>query len=254
MRISVVVATHKGNVRGNNEDNFYYPGSVISSEQNSYTDQIEYDTDNRMIFGVFDGMGGLNNGEVASGCAVDQFRIYDEKTDTRSLDELLIEVNQCICKIMAGSFDKIGSTAVVISIKNGQYEVANLGDSRCYLLRDGIIKQLTEDHTQAALLKKIGLDTDGRAVGSNMNNVLTQYLGIPCEEFQIEPYTIMGNTETKDLFLLCSDGLTGMVSEEDILKILSGEYDLKRKRDLLLKRALENGGNDNITIILLQIG
>lgn len=253
MKISIVVATHKGNVRGNNEDNFYYPGSATGSEINSYTDQMEYNTDNRMIFGVFDGMGGLDNGEVASGCAVDQFRIYDTKADMRPLGELLIEVNQYICNRMAGSFDKIGSTAVVISIKNGQYEVTNLGDSRCYLLRGGTIKQLTEDHTQAALLKKIGLNTDGRTVDSNMNNVLTQYLGVPCEEFQIEPYTIMGNTETNDVFLLCSDGLTCMVSDEDILKILSGEYDLKRKRDLLLKRALENGGTDNITIILLQV-
>lgn len=247
MRVSMIAVTHKGNIRNKNEDNFYCSGLGVNDGVNMHIVQKDYDTDKRLFFGVFDGIGGLGNGEIASSYAEGKFKTYDEKEDVRSLEELLIEVNEYICCKKNELNQAMGSTAVVISVNEDMYELANVGDSKCFLLRDGKLVQITEDHTQAEILKKIGMEN------SDMNNVLTQYLGVPYEEFQIEPYTRKEQIKTGDMFLLCSDGLTSMVPEEKILETLISKDDLNRKMNVLLQMALEKGGTDNVTIILLQL-
>lgn len=255
MIVSLALASHKGKVRENNEDSFYFPltGDISNSNESEKMIFIDnYDLEERVMLAVFDGMGGLHNGEFASGCAVESLKEIDSSNLSGTLSDYIVYINDYVCGKMRSIGKKIGSTAVLISFENGKYEMANVGDSRCYLYRDYVLEQISEDHTEAAALKKMQIDSDtfSKNVNHNWKNVLTQHLGISTEEFQIEPHVNSGAIRKDDIFLMCSDGLTSMVNDEEICAILSDDCSIADKRDELLKKALKNGGLDNITLIL----
>jgi protein phosphatase len=134
---------------------------------------------------------------------------------------------------------RIGSTLVSVTLKNDYFEVYNLGDSRAYLLNNKLV-QLSKDHT----IKNL----QGHKKGA-----LTQHLVIYEEEMIIEPFIIDNiKLQKNNYILLCSDGLYDMVTEEEIEKILLSNISDRKKRNKLLERAMENGGKDNITFILIH--
>ena len=146
----------------------------------------------------------------------------------------------------------MGSTVTLLKYDHAHVRFYNLGDSKAFLYRKGTLRQVTEDHTEQAsylrLQKKLGIKSV-----AYQENALTQYLGIESEEFVIEP-SVSSEIKMmeKDIFLLCTDGLTDMVQKEKIAAVLSENTTLEEKGRSLEKLAMDAGGRDNITILLLE--
>ena len=149
---------------------------------------------------------------------------------------------------------RMGSTLTALYIDDGKAVCCNVGDSRGYLLRGGKLSQLSVDHNKAGRMVELGVLTPKQAARHPSRHELTQHLGIFADEMVIEPAMSQPvKLEDGDLFLLCSDGLTDMVSPEDIKKILSGKALPQEMVKELIQLALAGGGRDNVTAIVLQI-
>ena len=148
----------------------------------------------------------------------------------------------------------MGTTFTGIHIEDEKLMVVNVGDSRVYRLRECKLKQLSEDHSIVQRLIKMGLLTKEEAQNHPQKHCITQYLGIQEEDMVIEPQLKSGVAIKKDdRYLLCSDGLTDMVSDAEIEVILRKEMPIKEAAEELLNTALEHGGVDNVTVILVEV-
>lgn len=254
--------TNIGNVRENNEDNFFCNGTYkqnVSATEYNYEDFG--DSEDLSVFAVFDGMGGMDCGETASLMAAEKLCDYFVEAAVNWEDfsgkEAIIGINESLCKEMEKSLLTMGSTAVILSCQDGEAYITNVGDSRAYLYRAGSLKQASVDHTEQnsllELQRELGLAENIEMPG--MKDALTQHLGIAKEEFLLEPF-VSEKIEIKreDTFLLCSDGLSGMVSDETLRKLLERkeEETIKERGFLLLQEALQAGGKDNITFVLIE--
>ncbi len=231
-------ASDVGNVRGTNEDNF-----VI----------IERNGD--LVLAVFDGMGGMQKGEVASKMAAEVLaRAAQESNaweDSDWLLSVLKEANQRIFEFSKeiGSEGKVGTTGAIALLKGKVLACANVGDSRVYLHQDGSLRQITEDHTLVADQVAKGLITPEEARVSRLKNVLTKAIGVR-EEVEPQLYGPF-HLEGDEAILLCSDGLYNMVPHETIEKVISQRgLSVKDRVMKLIDLAKKNGGLDNITVIL----
>ncbi len=240
---------HMGYVRGNNEDNFYYCGQYESLEHYSmkepYADKA--DTAERRVYGVFDGMGGEQAGEIASYAAVEAVSEYPINDLTKQgLKDFIRFLNEKVCKTAEeGKFRQIGTTATVLIFKDAKVHLVNVGDSPAFLFREGGMHLISEKHTDEALLRQYQIQ--GR------KPQLIQFLGIPEQEFLLEPYIGEVNVRDGDLFLLCSDGLTDLLSEYEIGGILAKKQPVRQMVKQLCSEALSKGGIDNITIIVCKV-
>lgn len=254
--------TNIGSVRGNNEDNFFCNGTY---KQNVSMPEYVYedfgDSEELSVFAVFDGMGGIDCGERASLLASEKLCDYFVEAavnwEVFSGKEAILKINESLCKEMKERFLTMGSTAVILSCQEGEACITNVGDSRAYLYREGSLKQISVDHTEQnsllELQKELGL-TEG-IVMPGMKDMLTQYLGVSKEEFLLEPF-VSDKIEVQraDTFLLCSDGLSGALSDEILQELLErkAEETLKDRASFLLKEALQAGGKDNISFVLIE--
>lgn len=139
----------------------------------------------------------------------------------------------------------VGSTAVMLCIESKKAHICNVGDSRAYLLRKDKIRQLSVDHTDQALLEACGV--------KNRRPSLTQHLGIPPTELTLKPHCSSFSIKAGDRFLLCSDGLTDMVQLAELEQILRIGVNPATAVNVLMRAALQNGGHDNITIMVCEI-
>jgi serine/threonine protein phosphatase PrpC len=251
MALAVEVAgkTDVGCVRTNNEDNFGF--------------------DSRYgIFVVCDGMGGQAAGEVASKMGVDilldYFRNHPPNAAEQSLNgqngsagaQSLANAIQLANKTIfqAGQQHNgrngMGSTIVAALVRGNSLAIANVGDSRIYLVRQGAIQQLTQDHSLVMEQVRQGYITLEQAQQSQMQNIILRALG-PEEvvDADIEDLVALPG----DVLIMASDGLTRYVSDEDILKIVQSRQGLQQACGELVKRAREGGGDDNITCLLVRI-
>lgn len=198
---------------------------------------------------VADGMGGHEHGEVASAIARD--------TVTREVQAgtpLADAISTAALKIIEQSKAKqstlpMGTTLVAALVKDNNYEVAWVGDSRVYLW-DGELKQLTSDHSYVQELVDQGAITAEQAKTHPHRNVVTQALGVTEPEI-LRVDTVKGDFTSGDL-LLCSDGLTEEVDDEYIAYVMSRNLDPQETVDHLIIAALDNGGSDNVTVVLIQ--
>jgi PPM family protein phosphatase len=229
--------THAGKVRQNNED------ALLVGEGEDET-----------LFVVADGIGGFEAGEVASSLAVDALK--DLQPD-EPFKAAIGEANRRI--VAAGRGDEklsgMGTTVVAIRFGGTQgepvAEVAHVGDSRAYLIRGGDMNPVTEDHSLVAELVRSGDLTRDQAAEHPQKNLITRALGAD-EEVDVD--TAILPIEAGDRILLCSDGLSDMVSEAGISEILADSPDdPERAARLLLSAALDAGGNDNITIVVVDV-
>lgn len=222
------------------------------------------------LFLVCDGMGGHATGNIASKLAVKSIHNFFEATadtpfeesphvddgdapvEARRLASAIRKANRDVHEISISHerHKGMGSTAVAIHILGAQLSIAHVGDSRCYRLRDGELKQLTRDHSlhNEALALKPNLSAEKLA--KLPKNVVTRALGMK-DSVQVE----LGHSllEQGDIYLLCSDGLYNMVQEEDIAGILELQEDLEESCDLLITMANEAGGTDNISVLLVRV-
>jgi serine/threonine protein phosphatase PrpC len=224
-------ATHSGRVRPINEDRF-----LCSAGHG--------------VFAVADGMGGHAHGDIASSAII---QAIDDRISTLSAGERveafsqsLLEANSTIKEISAANGGIIiGSTVAGLITSPSQFFVLWTGDSRVYLLRDGRIKQLTLDHTEAQVLLRQGKISEEMAREWPRKNVIVHAIGVN-EEPHIE--VTHGELRRGDVFLLCTDGLTNHVTDPEINQ-LAAKRDTKSACIDLIRLALERGGTDNVTVI-----
>lgn len=238
-----------GCVRNQNEDYFLY----MEPESD-----FEFARRGRLIV-LADGMGGLAGGEVASSVAADAIRdvfLYGDPGDPR---DILIEAFRTAHQAILDESDRqpelrgMGSTCcAAIYRSGGQLHYGHVGDSRIYLIRQGRAQRLTEDHSVVARMVREGILTEEQAARDGRRNVLTAALGIDSDsllaDFPIEPLQL----EPDDIVLLCSDGLHGQVSDEEIGLTTQGQSLDEACRELVA-RAKVRGGPDNITVQMLAV-
>ncbi|TCL62101.1 protein phosphatase [Hydrogenispora ethanolica] len=226
--------TDKGRIREQNEDSFGY-------------------RDN--LFVVADGMGGHEAGEIASGIAVETILKTDLSRDIPlAIQQAVVRANEAILQEtdLQPAYQGMGTTVTILVLDGEQAYLAHVGDSRIYRLSGGTgqLEQLTEDHSLVAELVKNGGLTAEEAQTHPQRNILTRALGtkgLPEVEVRLIP------AGRGDKFLLCSDGLSGMVRENELQQFLSLAESPQEIVERLIDAANQQGGNDNITAILIEI-
>ena len=230
-QFTTATATHPGRVRAVNEDSIFADPA-------------------RRIWLVADGMGGHRDGAIASSMIVEAVASIPAVGGTLSgLLASVGKVNESLLQRSNGVHDYIvGSTVIALIVEDRRYTSLWAGDSRCYLVRGGTIEQLSKDHTEVQELLNSGAITEEEALNWPRRNVITRAVGVDAE---LKLDGTSGVLEDDDRFVLCSDGLTGHVSDGEILAI-SQRGSPQVVCDALLKLALERGGKDNISIIVVE--
>jgi PPM family protein phosphatase len=213
----------------------------------------------RGIFIVADGMGGHAAGEVASEMAVritstqiGSVRGLNDDEASERIRAAIRAANDAIFERTLSEHDKrgMGTTATVLVLMPQRYLIGQVGDSRAYLLRDGAFTQLTKDHSYVQEQVDAGLLTPEQARVHPYSNVITRCVGASVD---VVPDLYFGSLNTGDVVLLASDGLTGMLEDEQLVKILKSEGDPQTWVDRMITEANRRGGLDNITAIVVRI-
>jgi serine/threonine protein phosphatase PrpC len=205
------------------------------------------------LYAVCDGMGGARGGEVASQMACFGLHGLDPATaGQRELRQAVAAANQDIVRRSADEdhLMGMGTTLTAVLIRENKLTLAHIGDSRAYLLREGDLNQLTEDHSWVGELVRRGDLTPAQAAIHPHRSVITRALGTDGE---VEPDVIEMDLAVGDRIMLCSDGLTGMVADTDILEIMAAGEDAQKTAEMLVKAALLGGGEDNVTVIVVDV-
>jgi PPM family protein phosphatase len=206
------------------------------------------------FFAVADGMGGARAGEVASAMAADAFEGESDSGEPAEaqLARILRGANRRIYELAVKdeSHRGMGTTLTAAKLHGDEISLAHVGDSRAYVLRDGRLEQLTSDHSLVAELERSGQLSPEAAEHHPQRSIITRALG-PEPDVEVDTYTVTGRDG--DLFLLCSDGLTSMISDEEVASILRSSDSLEGKADALVLAANQSGGKDNITVVLFRL-
>lgn len=235
--------TDKGLSRSNNEDAVF----VMKKDK---------------VFIVADGVGGSNSGEIASHTAVNEIAEYVENHSMENLqsarllkryfDDCVKSANFKVLELSQRIEENQGmaTTAVIAYIQGNMLYIVNVGDSRAYILRDGKLLQITEDHTYVNTLLKAGLISQSEAENHANKNMITRAIGadiaVEADFFEVE-------LKIEDRILICTDGLYGEVGEEELIEILQEEESMTNICNSLVETANRNGGSDNITMVVLKV-
>ena len=240
MHITSAGRSDVGVIRSGNEDNY-----IVVPE--------------RGIFVVADGMGGHAAGEVASEMAVHYMKrelgtlgsLGDEQVAER-MRAAIRAANGAIFQRTLTEIDKrgMGTTVTALALYGARFLVGQVGDSRAYLLRDGALTQITKDHSYVQEQVDAGYLTPEQARSHPYSNVITRCVGANSD---VVPDVYAGAVRLRDLFLLASDGLTGMLDDPELAKVLMSDRTLPEKVDDLINQANRNGGLDNITAIVVRV-
>jgi protein phosphatase len=237
VRYAVAALSDCGSKRPSNEDAFGF-----SAEDGVYV--------------VCDGMGGAAAGEIASSMAVNEvLRLLGERDGAAPLEEAVEEAiraaNEAIHSRAEGDFqlNGMGTTLAGLVTEGKRVLVFNVGDSRSYLLRKGKLEQISQDHSLVEEQVRMGRITADEALRSPLRNVITRALGTQPE---VEPDLFELKAEAGDIFLLCSDGLTGEVPDAQIESLLAADLPLDQLCANLVDAANQAGGHDNITCLLVR--
>ena len=220
-----------GLVRQRNEDRFFIDGNVCA---------------------VTDGMGGYSGGEIASTYAVDEIREYLaslESVGQQDLCDAIIHANQRIVNRVASEerLAGMGTTAVVTAIKDNQLYWASVGDSRLYVYRDGLLKQITTDHSMVQELLTAGEITKDEMLSHPQRNLLTRAVGV---DEVLEVDSGIESILPGDRILLCTDGLSGYVTDDVIASALQSSDDNMMVVESLMDTVYDVGAGDNVTIVV----
>lgn len=224
-------ATHVGRVRDANEDRLLVRPPLLA---------------------VADGVGGALAGGQAAQMVVDAAAALDEDPSIDEVRGALDGANTGVRAAIASTpeFGGMGSTATIAVVRDRSLDVVHVGDSRAYLLRDGSLRRITDDHSLVGELMRAGALTPEEAAVHPRRNVITKAVGA---EAEIDPDTATVPTETDDIVLLCSDGLTGQVAEAAIGGLVTSASSLAAAAELLVDLANDAGGVDNISVVLARL-
>ena len=256
-RYHVYLATHQGKVRSDNQDNFIV-NNVYRSLETPEKKLMGENIEEPLTCAVFDGMGGEANGELASKlCAEAAMKVYQalingEEDIDATVFRFVEESNRAVVGMLENTMSKRGgSTFVMLIFRNGVAYPYSLGDSRIYLYHGGTLQLITNDQTLAMKKFRANIFTWEEAQVSPDRHKLTSFLGIDVDGEGLEPQAYQPiRMEAGDKLLLCSDGLYDMCTDAQIAKVLeasSGDACLS-----LVDSALENGGGDNVTCIVVE--
>jgi serine/threonine protein phosphatase PrpC len=271
LKLRVGVVSTVGNVREHNEDNFYVPGrrSIVEGGNSEATCEVvasthEFSSSPLPLFIVADGMGGQQAGEEASRMAIEIIprsiarrlpaEEFDVKTIQAAIRDAVAEANQ---EILGSSgtvteYSNMGTTVVLSLFRHDRAYVAGIGDSRAYRLRHGEFEQLTKDHSLADALVEAGTITKEELPNHKFKNILYLYLGSKDARGGPEDVRVL-DVQPDDRFLLASDGLTGVVRDDQIAKLLAGGDDPQRSAKQLTDLALSNDSKDNVTCLVIHV-
>ncbi len=206
----------------------------------------------KVLFGVADGMGGHNGGEIASAGLRDGLlrETEGQEPSMELLEEAVKKVNYEIWEQQEkdASLTGMGTTLTILWATGKEMIIGQVGDSRAYLIRDGQLKQVTSDHSMVADMVRRGVLTEEQAACHPMRNYITRAVGTD-DTLDVDMITIP--RMNGDRWIICSDGLYGQISKQE-LEETAKIADLEDAADKLLELALEHGGRDNITLILMQ--
>jgi serine/threonine protein phosphatase PrpC len=245
LTLSFAAATDIGCKRGNNEDSFGYDAGLH-------------------VYVVCDGMGGNAAGEVASGMAVRALIETFESQTPESPEEgtlapiedrlmtSIIEANRVVREASEANLElrTMGTTLVCACLDGNRVLAGNVGDSRLYLVRDGVCLQVTLDHSLLDEQVRSGMLTPAEAAASDLQSVITRAIGISND---VEPDLFAVDLKLDDMLLLTSDGLTRYANPEDIARIAAPDADLTSICHGLIEHAKQGGGADNITCMMLRV-
>lgn len=235
-------ATDVGRVRKVNEDAFYN------------------DPEKQGLYIVADGMGGHQAGEVASALAVEQLSTLLNKSLPKDndpqgdIDDLLrdavVAANQAVYRLAVSkaSLSGMGTTVVICVVRRNRVHIAHIGDSRAYLIREGVLKQLTTDHSLVQELLSKGRITEEEAVDHPRKNILTRALGT---DPAVEVDTLTLDLQAGDRLMLCTDGITNHVETRELLDLGGGNPPEKACSELI-RLANSRGGFDNMTVLIIE--
>jgi protein phosphatase len=234
MRLVVGVQTDVGRSRSRNED------AVLVEDP---------------LFAVADGMGGHRGGDVASSLALETLKSARGPSSSQDFKQLVGQIRDANRRVLErGESDRdlrgMGTTLTAILAEDEKAHVAHVGDSRAYLLREGKLQQLTEDHTLVQRMVREGRLTEAEAHVHPQRSVVTRALGVD-EDMPIDELTL--DLKEGDRFLLCSDGLSSMLDRDAIQAILEEEGEPQRAAERLVEEANRAGGDDNITVVVIDV-
>mgnify|MGYP000873641818 FL=1 len=245
MNYQFCAKTDPGRARDNNEDAVAYDELTLTAV-------------------LADGMGGYNAGEIASGMATafiksELSRWITEAGTNVKAKEVRRAMEICVDNANRSIFNSansnshyagMGTTLIVGVFREDKLVLGHIGDSRCYRLRDGSFEQITKDHSLLQEQMDAGLITAEQAATSSIKNLVTRALGVDESVLlEVNEHTIQGS----DLYLMCSDGLSDMVNDDAIAKIVASEATLDQKAKQLIDAANENGGRDNISVLMVEL-
>ena len=206
------------------------------------------------VFVVADGMGGAQAGEVASRIAVEAFEqgLPDDGSPEERLATRVRQANNQIYERSRADRGRagMGTTLTAAYVDDAHVAIAHVGDSRAYLFRDGTLQRLTQDHSLVDELVRRGKLTEEQAAEHPQRSIITRALG-PEPDVEVDTWTYPARPG--DVVLLCSDGLTSMISEERVRETLAANDNLDAAADALINEANEAGGRDNITVVLFRL-
>ena len=233
--------THIGRRRDMNQDYMYTSTTPVGSLPN--------------LFVVADGMGGHNAGEYASRFTVDKvvevISQNGQQEPVAAMKEALTEANSQLLEEAGADPSKsgMGTTVVAATVIGDLLHVANIGDSRLYVIDHEAIRQITRDHSLVEEMVRLGEIDKAAAKVHPDKNIITRAIGVT-RELAVDFFEVKLRPE--DMILLCSDGLTNMVEDEEIKEIVLEQKNIVEKAEKLINTANENGGKDNITVILIE--
>ena len=226
--------THQGLVRSSNQD------TLILGDD---------------LYGVADGMGGHQGGETASRVAAQVLKnaLHGKKMDARALEVGIEAANRRVFDMARhdSSLSGMGTTVTLLWEGETQLMIAHVGDSRAYCLHEGVLKQVTEDHSVVAELLRNNVITPDMARSHPYRNVITRAVVV---DPAVIPDILFQEKQPGDLWLVCSDGLYNMVTDETIQQVLTEAENDESAAEELLQLALEAGGTDNITFLIGRVG
>ncbi len=238
--------------RENNEDNFCFNGKHLPQQNNGIRFPLEYSssTENNQLFAVFDGLGGEAYGEkaafIASEVFLDEYERFDKLVvpGSEMLEDMCTKAHSAIIGQLNGdNVYSAGSTVAALYLLGEEAVICNVGDSRIYRIRDNEMTLISKDHTDGRILE---------AMGINKSPVLLQYLGISDTGKTIEPFISRGKLKSGDVFVLCTDGVSNVISADEMMKAVkcSDAYDAAAE---IIRMVEAVNGSDNATVIVIKI-
>lgn len=243
MKIKAVAFSTKG-IREHNEDSFLLNNIIGGTGLEDSIESIEIEDEN-CIFAVADGMGGHKAGDVASRFVVTSVKesfSKEETIDSDFVEEKLKELHKKLSeKGIADGTPNMGSTFVGLVYQEGNSGFFNVGDSRIYRFRNGFIQQLSHD------------DSLSEIIPDAPKNIIINAMGAGIPEIEVESRFSKSVAVSNDVFLICSDGVHGYISEDEMEEILSGNYSLVEKARQIVNKALDNNSDDNSTAVIVKL-